>query len=210
MKRHGLSRRTMFTAIVMLAAAVGGVVGFSLLDNESEPAQGSEPEVVVLASGDLGSFAEFQSIVEASKVNSFAEANALAGVAPAVFVVDSSFATSLKTGDLRSLVSSGSAVIGLDIPLSQLNDLTGFEEELKLLNPRFAGQLPPQDKPAVSGQFYSLVWRTPEGANPAYWGRLQHALSDGLFEAVVNGYKLRVQGLIADGDGVVPIEQYGR
>jgi hypothetical protein len=210
MKPHGISRRTLTTAVLMLAAAVGGVVGFSFLGGDSEPAQGSEPQVLLLVGGDLGGFTEFESIAKASRVESFDEAKAVTQAAPALVMVDSTFAANLKNGELRSLVTGGSAIIGLDVPLGQLNELAGFEEELRSINPRFAGHGPPDEQPASAGQFYSLIWRSPEGSDPVYWGRLQHSLSDGLFEATIRQHKLLVQGLINEGDRVVPIEQYGR
>ena len=207
--RQQVSLRILITTLLMLGTAVGGVFGLSLWDRESEPAQGSEPQVLVFAGGDLGAFGEFDSIASASRVTSIDEVRAATQGAPAVIVIDSALAANLKSGDLRFLVNGGSTVVGLNIPLGELNELTGFEDELRSLNPRFAGQLPTQDA-TRSEPFYSLVWRTPEGSNPAYWGRLQHSLSDGLFTAVINRQKLAVQGLIADDGNVIPIEEYGQ
>jgi hypothetical protein len=139
---HGISRRTLIAAVLMLASAIGGVAAFSLLDGDSELAQGSEPQVLLLTEGDLKDFARFEPIASASRVDSLDQARAVTRQAPAVVVIDSAFAANLKSGDLRSLVGGGSAVIGLNIPLGQLNDLTGFEEELepKVRRPAPAGE----------------------------------------------------------------------
>ena len=206
--RHGVSSGTLITAVLMVAAAASGVLGLSLLTDSSPPVRGSEPQVLLLAEGELGAFAEFQEIAGASRVATFDELKALSGAEPAVVVIDSAFATNLRSGALRPLAAGGSAIIGLNIPLSQLNDLTGFEDELRSLNPRFAGQSA-VGRPARPGEFYSLIWRTPEGANPAYWGRSQHSVSDGLFEAVVREHKLLVRGLFAENDTQIPLEEYG-
>ena len=40
--------------------------------------------------------------------------------------------------------------------------------------------------------------------------RLQHNLSDGLFNLAIDRRKLLVRGLIADGDEIIPLEDYGQ
>jgi hypothetical protein len=39
---------------------------------------------------------------------------------------------------------------------------------------------------------------------------LQHNLSDGLFNLVIDRRKLLVAGLIADGGDIIPLEDYGQ
>ena len=207
MNRHGVIPRTLVVAVVMLGAAVASPLVFSLL-SPSQSAQGGEPQVLLLASDDLGAYSQLKAIQSASRMTSLDQVHAVVQVAPAVVIVDSAYVGKLKSGDLRSLVDSGSAVIGLGIPISELNDLTNFELELGELNTKFTGQLPEQQEPDLP--FYSLVWRTPEGANPARFSRLQQFVSDGFFERIVRDFKLKVQGLIRDGDRVVPLEEYGQ
>lgn len=207
MKSQPISRRTLTTAAIMLAVAAGAVIGLSLFGGDSKPAQGSEPQVVLLSDGDLGVFAQFQSIASASRLDQLRELPAATAGGSAVVAVDERFAADLAAGDLRPFAASGSAIIGLGISLNRLNQLTGFEDELRTLNPKFADQLPSEEVPTVP--FYSLVWRTPPGANPARWSRLQHYVSDGLFEVIVGHYKLRVRGLYSEGDRVLPLEEYG-
>jgi hypothetical protein len=210
MIRHRGRRRILLAVIVALGAVLSGALGISALDRDPEPAQGSAPMVIVLAGDDLDDFAHFDVVADAHAVATLEQADAMTRESRALVFVDAAFAAKLNPGDLQAIASNGSAIVGLNVPLARLNDLAGFQDELKSINPRFAEHPPEGDRPARPGPFYSLVWRTPPGANPSQWGRLQHSLSDGLFDVVTRHHKNLVQGLITDEDGVIPLEEYGR
>lgn len=131
-------------------------------------------------------------------------------VPPALVIVDRSAVNGMPLASLRSLVSQGSAVVGINVSLEELSALTGFDEELSAMNPQFSKAASTTTlAPSFTGDFFSLVWRTPPGAQTAYWGRVQNDLTPSLFSAIVSDYRLRVRGLVMENGAVVPLEKYG-
>ncbi len=110
--------------------------------------------------------------------------------------------------DLAFVFENGSAVMGLNVPLDRLNEITGFRDVIGALNTKFGESTA---KPATfDGQFFSLVWTTTPGQQPAYWSRLQHELQPRELSVILSDYRLRVVGLIREDGRVVPLEDYGK
>lgn len=160
-----------------------------------------------MAYGDLGEFARFEVFGEATRVDNLEVAIASG---PALFIIDEAAAATFQDGDLRPIVSSGSALIGLEMSRYDLDRLTGFGQELQELNPNFADYLGPRSVSDEPPGTYSLLWRTPPGTEVARWKTLQHNLSDGMFDMVIERQKLLVRGLTRDGDEIIPLEDYGQ
>lgn len=203
MKTSRISPRIAGIAVILaLSLALLTVIGWSLRERE---AQGAEAELFVLsAQSSSSSFAP--GLADAREVNSVASLK-LQVAGPAVIVVDRSAVPGLVSGSLNEFAEKGYALVGLNVPIDQLSDLAGFSAEVAEIDPRFGEKelTPVQFK----GDFFTVVWRTPDGAQTERWSRGQQDFSPQLFDAVVADLKLRSAGLARDNSGnLIPLEEY--
>ena len=199
---HISPRNAAIALILALTLAVLTVVGRSLGGHE---ARGAEAELFVLSAG-AGSSSLVPGLAGARDVNSVASLK-LQVAGPAVIVVDRSAVPELTAGSLNEFAAKGYALVGLNVPIDQLSDFAGFSAEVAEIDPRFGEKelTPVQFK----GDFFTVVWRTPDGAQTERWSRGQQDFSPQLFDAVVADLKLRSAGLARDDSGnLIPLEDY--
>lgn len=202
----GPFRRTFVGVAALVIAGVSALVATTLTRGDSPTANGAEAPVILFTrSAELPTIAEFTG---SERVSSLDELKRRIAQGPAVVVVDQEATTNMAATDLAFVFENGSAVMGLNVPLDRLNEITGFRDVIGALNTKFGESTA---KPATfDGQFFSLVWTTTPGQQPAYWSRLQHELQPRELSVILSDYRLRVVGLIREDGRVVPLEDYGK
>lgn len=192
--------------LILIAIGLGQLSGPATKVVRSEPA----PLFYLAGSGESAAQnATLAAVIaEAPRVNSISEVEARSGAYSAILMIDDVAAARFEAGSLQQLTSRGYAVIGLNVPLDRLVELTSFDNEVGSMNAQFKKNL--DTTPAdFRGPFFSLVWRSRPDAPTAYWGQMQQDLTSTLFSAVIADYRLRVRGLIAKPDGtIVPLSEY--
>lgn len=143
----------------------------------------------------------------ARRVSTFDELKAL--VEPgSLLVIDHSAFADIDPRFLRQWLRMGVPIIGLDVPLSDLAEASGYLDTLEEINPMFVAsrRLPP----APSGDSYSFVWVATDPARHS--GAGQKDMSSGLFSADLGRLSLAARGLVLDpvrGD-IVTFGEYDR
>jgi hypothetical protein len=205
-KSSYLSPKTLLACLAVLALAL--LTAWYLSRDDSPTASSAEAPVVVLSApaAALPALAELEA---AERAGSVADLRARLARGPAVVVIEQDTASSIEPGELSFVFDSGSALLGLNVPIDRLNEIAGFENVIGAINPKFneGGGAKPA---SFSGEFFSIVWATAPGQEPAYWGRAQNDLKPSVFSAMLSDYRLRVVGLLRDDGKIVPIEEYGR